>query len=49
MHIQRSAWLLWLLAMFRCSTTASSGVSRPPRSPSRGMLIEIGVRLAVLA
>jgi hypothetical protein len=50
MHIQRSARLLWLLlAMFRCPTTASSGRSRPPQSQSRGMLIEIGVGLTVLA
>jgi hypothetical protein len=50
MHIQRSARLLWLLlAMFRCPTTASSGRSRPRQSQSRGMVIEIGVGLTVLA
>ncbi|MFL5862581.1 MAG: hypothetical protein ACJ780_17705 [Solirubrobacteraceae bacterium] len=50
MDIQRPAWLLWLLlAMFRCPMTASSGRSRPRRSLSRGMLIEIGVGLTVLA
>jgi hypothetical protein len=50
MHIQRSARLLWLLlAMFRCPTTASSGGSRPRRSPSGAMLTEIGVGLTVLA
>jgi hypothetical protein len=50
MQIQRSARLLWLLlAMFRCPTTATSGRSRPRQSRSRGMLIEIGVGLTVLA
>jgi hypothetical protein len=50
MHIQRSARQPWLLlAMFRCPTTASSGRSRPRQSQSRGILIEIGVALTVLA